>query len=139
MFIKDSGFEMELRIGSAKFENTDAFDFSVDQWYYVTFTADGSDWNFYIDGTLDTTWTTATLPSNTNSRPLTFGRPADAREFFQGKQDENSLRNSAVDAEWVDATYNTGNNPSGFAVAGTPYSPPSDARGYIIMPNMGGR
>jgi hypothetical protein len=73
---------VECRIGSI----TQTFSVATDAEHATTiaFTADGVNWNFYVDGLLVSSVANTGLPSNTNSQPIRVGTNAEAGEAFTG-------------------------------------------------------
>lgn len=71
-----------------------------DNWAYVAFTCDGSNWNLYINGVLDKTLSTSTTVSNSASTYMSIGVPVNSSNvavtdasytWFLGSLDEMSI------------------------------------------------
>lgn len=81
MFYYDAA-SVECRIGSS----TQSFSVTTSGEHPTTiaFIADGTNWNFYVDGLLVSSVANSGLPTNTNSQPIRVGTNAEAGEAFTG-------------------------------------------------------
>jgi len=87
-------------------------------WHHVVWTWDGTNYKFYIDGSLDTTAAdTSRPPSDTTNMRIGTWNHSTAREF-KGLMDEVTIFDSALSAVQIRAIYN-GGTPESL----TPYSP----------------
>lgn len=105
-----AGPRVNFRIGLATNSSTNTVTNST--WIHVVMVANGTDHRIYINGALDKTITTATLPTNTNSQPVRIGANATPAEFFAGTIDEIMVFSAAQSADWVAYSYTNQNNPS---------------------------
>lgn len=104
MFVLGTGLQMRMNTSTWNPSHV----FSTGQWYHVVWTADGTKWRYYIDGSATDSTANANLPQNTNSQPLIFGQNASSGEEFDGKIDEAKIYNEALTAAEITAHYNSG-------------------------------
>lgn len=105
-----AGPRPNFRIGLATNSSTNTVSNST--WIHLVMVANGTDHRIYINGALDKTTVTSTLPTNTNSQPVRIGANATPAEYFNGIIDEVEVFNTALSADWVAYSYTNQNNPS---------------------------
>lgn len=105
-----AGPRLNFRIGLATNNTTNTVSNST--WIHVVMVANGTDHRIYINGALDRTITTTTLPTNTNSQPVRIGANASPGEYFAGTLDQIEVFSTAQSADWVAYSYTNQNNPS---------------------------
>lgn len=105
-----AGPRPNFRIGLATNSSTNTTTNST--WIHLVMVANGTDHRIYINGALDKTTTTTTLPTNTNSQPVRIGANASPGEYFNGIIDEIEVLNTPMSADWVAYSYTNQNNPS---------------------------
>jgi len=100
------GSGWEFRMASTYWTTGNAISQGV--WTHVAFTADGTTWTLYINGTEVNDNTESALPANTNSRPVRMGNNAGSGEEYDGTVDEIRIYNMAQDSATIVAHYNMG-------------------------------
>jgi len=95
-----------FRIGTSQWQISNIL--SVDTWYHIVLTADGTKKRLYIDGSPQDSTTSTGLPSNTNSQGVLFGQNASSAEEFDGTIDEVRIYNVALSAAQISTHYNSG-------------------------------
>jgi hypothetical protein len=92
-----------FRIGTQVQTSTSSITQSV--WTRIMLVADGTNWNFYLNGILDKTLTLAVLPTNTNSQGVRIGANVAAGEVFTGGIDDVAVWNRGLSATEAQADY----------------------------------
>lgn len=91
---------------------------SLNTWYYLVGTYDGSTIAVYLNAIAATKSSANTM--NNISQPIYIGRFQSANGFnFNGTLDEVRVSNIARNAGWVTTEYNNQSNPSGFLIFDT--------------------
>lgn len=89
-------------------------------WFYTAWTADGTNWKTFVDGTEKVSDSESMDPTDVTDDSPTFyigGRAWNDR-FWGGQLDEVRIRYGAVSLEWHQTEYNNLSSPSTFYTAG---------------------
>jgi len=80
---------------------------NTNQWYHSVITYDGTNVNFYINGSLDKTQNIGSITFDTGSGfPVTLGQdPPGTNEFFNGRIAKASIYNRALTASEISQNY----------------------------------
>jgi len=92
---------------------------SVDTWYYLALTYDGSTYRWYRDGSEVDNAALDEALDRTNSA-WQIGAAGNSNYPFSGIIDEVRISNAARAAAWIKAEYENQNDPNAFIVEGTP-------------------
>ena len=92
---------------------------SVNTWYHIVFTFDGTNVIFYINGALDVSYTNSSIPG-TSVNNTNLGSVFDPAyfDFYSGILDELRISDIARTANWITTEYNNQSNPGNIGVAG---------------------
>ncbi|HXH06098.1 MAG TPA: LamG domain-containing protein, partial [Vicinamibacterales bacterium] len=76
---------------------------AADTWYHLAATYDGETLRAYVNGVLVTANTAPAGPPDVETAPLTFGRHANASQYFTGIVDDIHIYHRALDAAEIAA------------------------------------
>jgi hypothetical protein len=91
---------------------------SINTWYHIAATADGSVVRMYKDGSADETTSQSSAINNTGTSTY-IGRIPNFAWYYPGIIDEVRLSNAARSAAWINAEYDNQDDPSTFVVEQT--------------------
>jgi hypothetical protein len=101
MLLQDDGLEIELNSSRVYYPYT----FLLNNWYFVTYTWDGSQGRYYINGT-NIGSSNLSGKINLDSKPLMIGKDTpEATEYLNGKLDDIRIYNYAISDIMIDSLY----------------------------------
>lgn len=109
----DLGVEIRNSSGQSGFSGTTNSPVSVGNWYYGTFTWDGTTVRTYLNGSASNTYT-GTRTGTLLQSNLSFEISESASDPFDGFVDEVRITSQVRSADWISTEYNNQNSPSTF-------------------------
>lgn len=127
--------------GSFHGVNPSSASFTTNTWTHVVGTFDGTNWKLYVNGSIDTTVSDATHPTNSVNYSIGFDDFSGNNERLSGKIEEVRISNIARTADYVTANYNNQNAPTTFVIMGatTANSASSIVNRRTLGPRTGSR
>ncbi len=94
-------------------ESTSAYT-DPNAWYYVVFTSDGTNWQFYVNGTADGSGATVSIAPTANAFWIGDDVNAPGTRYWEGNIDEVRISSIARNADWIKTSYNNQSSPATF-------------------------
>lgn len=101
----DGGIRFWIGGYSSDYSDVDLRD---SEWHHIVLTANGVNWNWYIDGSSVKGTVNSYIPTNTNSQSVRFGSNTEGGELFSGIIDEVKIYNRAIGSSEAYHNYNNG-------------------------------
>lgn len=123
LYTDDAGGNFDLGLGGSHTVATAMQAFAAGQWYYVTLTWSGGNYNVYVNGAARASGTYTNLTTLHSFAHIgkqgNEVNPGSPDESFDGFMDEVRVSNTARSAGWILTEYNNQNSPSTFYSIGT--------------------
>ena len=109
-----NGNRLCMELNSSTYIPTTNNSVPFNQWTHFAWTFDGTAWNIYINGTLDTPYVQSALPPNVIGDVYIGNRADNTVSTFDGIIDDVQISNTARSASWIQTEYDNQKSPSTF-------------------------
>ncbi len=109
LYLNGTSIVFSLKIGGTQYTETYAAGLTINNWYLLDFTYDGTNMSLYIDGVLKQSWTHAgTITDDGSYNNIYLGWTGSGSEYFSGWMDELRMYNRALTSDEINNRYDGG-------------------------------